>query len=47
MELAEELVLLAKEQSFPYWLAAGTILRGWALADEGCSQTGIAALRDG
>ena len=46
-ELAEELVPLAKEQSFPYWLAAGTILWGWALADEGRSQTGIAALRDG
>jgi predicted ATPase len=46
-ELAEELVPLAKEQSFPYWLAAGTILWGWALADEGRSETGIAALRDG
>lgn len=41
-ELAEELVPLAKEQSFPYWLAAGIILRGWALADEGRSQAGIA-----
>jgi predicted ATPase len=46
-ELAEELLPLAKEQSFPYWLAAGTILWGWALADEGRSETGIAALRDG
>jgi class 3 adenylate cyclase/predicted ATPase len=45
--LAEELVLLAKEQSFPYWLAAGTILKGWALADGGRSEAGIAALRHG
>ena len=34
-ERAEALLALASKHGFPYWLTQGTILRGWALADEG------------
>jgi predicted ATPase len=39
-ERAEALMALAKAQGFPYWLAEGRMLRGWALAARG--QTGEA-----
>jgi len=29
---AEAAVTLSTEHGFPFWLAAGTIVRGWALA---------------
>jgi predicted ATPase len=44
-ERAESLILLSTEQVFPYGLALGTILRGWALAEQG--QEGIAQIRHG
>ena len=44
---AEELVALATEQGFPVWLAAGTIVRGWALADDGRAEDGIVEIRRG
>jgi predicted ATPase len=44
---ADELVLLSDVQAFPYWLAAGKLLRGWAISDEGHSDTGLAIMRDG
>jgi predicted ATPase len=41
VELAEALVPLATEHGVPYWLAMGTILRGWALSDAGETEHGI------
>ena len=46
-ESAEALITLSDEQSFPYWLSQGTILRGWALAVQGDGAEGIAQLRQG
>ena len=34
-EWAEATIALASEQGFPFWLAMGTMLRGWALAEQG------------
>jgi predicted ATPase len=36
---------LAIDQGFPYWLAFATILRGWALAEQGQREEGIAQIR--
>ncbi len=44
---AEALLALCTEQGFPLWLAAGTILQGWALAVQGQGEEGIAQLRQG
>ena len=41
-EQAEALITLGTEQSFPFWLALGTIYQGWALADGGQAEAGIA-----
>jgi tetratricopeptide (TPR) repeat protein len=41
-EQAEATVALAIEQGFPFWAAAGTILRGWALAMQGQGEAGMA-----
>jgi hypothetical protein len=38
---AEAALTLATEQGFPYWIAAGPILRGWALAAQGQAEEGI------
>jgi predicted ATPase len=46
-EQAEAVITLCREQGFPYWLAAGTILRGWALAEQGQGEEGIAQMRQG
>jgi predicted ATPase len=46
-EHAEAAIALCKEHGFPYWLAEGTILRGWALAEQGQGTEGIAQLREG
>jgi class 3 adenylate cyclase/predicted ATPase len=40
-ERADAVILLAKEQSFPFWMAFGSILGGWALAQQGQAQVGI------
>ena len=40
-ERAEAAISLATEQGFPYWMAHGAILRGWALAQQGQAQEGI------
>ena len=42
-ERAEALMALAGEQGFAQWLARGTIMRGWALAEPGSTGSG----RDG
>ena len=44
---AEELMALSTEQSFPQWLAYGTILRGWALTAQGEGAEGISQMRKG
>jgi class 3 adenylate cyclase/predicted ATPase len=46
-EHAEAVVLLAKEQGFPYWVATGSILHGWALAHQGQAREGIAQIVQG
>ena len=44
---AEGVVALASEQGFPYFQAAGTYLRGWALAEQGHVEEGIADMLEG
>ena len=52
-ERAEELTALCAEQGFSYWLASGTILQGWVLAERGAAESestgmnGINAMRRG
>jgi predicted ATPase len=46
-ELAESVVELATEQGFPFWVALGTALRGWAWAEQGREQEGILQLLQG
>jgi predicted ATPase len=45
-EWAEAAMALATEQGFLWWVAWGTILRGWALTDQG-RREGIAQIRQG
>jgi predicted ATPase len=44
---AEALIALATEHGLPLWLAAGVVVRGWALADGGRAEHGIAVIRQG
>jgi adenylate cyclase len=44
-ELSEPLVALSTEQGFAYWLRVATLMRGWALAERGQGEAGIAELR--
>src|SRR5262249_41655324 len=44
-ERAEAVIALASEQEFPVWLALGTLCRGWALAEQGQVEEGMAQLR--
>jgi len=46
-ERAEAVIALTTEQGFPYWLAWGTMLRGWALAQQGQGEEGISQIRQG
>ena len=46
-ERAEAAIALSTEQGFPYWLALGTIMQGWALAEQGQVEEGIAQIREG
>ncbi|MGH8069201.1 MAG: hypothetical protein ACRERE_28995 [Candidatus Entotheonellia bacterium] len=46
-EQAEAAIALATEQRFPFWVAQGAIMRGWALADQGQGEKGIAQLLEG
>ena len=46
-ERAEALMWLSTEQKFTIFLAWGTILRGWALAERGQREEGIAHIREG
>jgi predicted ATPase len=46
-ELAEATISLAKEQGFPTWMAHCSLLHGWALAQQGQAQEGIAQIHQG
>jgi class 3 adenylate cyclase/predicted ATPase len=46
-ECAEATISLATEQGFPFWRARGAVLRGWALAQQGQTQEGIAQITQG
>ena len=45
-EHAEATVALSAEQGFADWLLVGTFHRGWALAEQGRTDEGIAQMRD-
>ena len=46
-EQAEAMITLCSEHGFAYNLAMGTLLRGWALAEQGQGEEGIAQMRQG
>jgi class 3 adenylate cyclase/tetratricopeptide (TPR) repeat protein len=46
-ELAEAVISLSTEQGFPQWLAMGTLLQGWALAEQGRREEGIGQMQQG
>jgi predicted ATPase len=46
-ERAEEAIALASEQGFPLPLAMGRIRQGWALAEQGRAEEGIAQIQGG
>jgi predicted ATPase len=46
-EQAEALITLSTAQAFAAWLPFGTVLRGWALAQQGAREEGIAQIRQG
>jgi predicted ATPase len=46
-EHAEAVRTLTTEQGFPFWLAWGTMLQGWALIQQGQREEGIKQIREG
>ncbi len=46
-ERAEAVTALSSEQGFPVWVAQGTVLRGWAVAEQGQAEEGIIQMRQG
>jgi class 3 adenylate cyclase/predicted ATPase len=46
-ESADTAIAICKEQGFAYYLAWGTMMQGWALADQGQDAEGIAQMRKG
>jgi class 3 adenylate cyclase/predicted ATPase len=46
-EWAEAALTLAREQGFAAWLGFGAVLQGWARAEQGQSEEGIAQIRQG
>jgi TOMM system kinase/cyclase fusion protein len=46
-ERAEATMTLCTEQGFPFFLALGTILRGWALAEQGAGEEGMGQICQG
>jgi predicted ATPase len=46
-ERAAAAVDLSIEHGFPYWLAAGEILQGWVLAEQGHAQAGLVQMHRG
>jgi hypothetical protein len=45
--LASDLIELSTRQNFPDWLAAGTVLRGWAHSASGDTAEGLSWIEDG
>ena len=41
------LIALSAEHGFTDWLALATILRGWAMAEQGRNEEGIAQIQEG
>ncbi len=46
-ERAEAAISLTTEQGFPFWMAWGALLRGWALAQQGQAQEGREQMTQG
>jgi tetratricopeptide (TPR) repeat protein len=46
-ERAEALIALSGEQGFPMYLAWGTMIRGWTVAEQGQQEEGIAQMHQG
>jgi predicted TIM-barrel fold metal-dependent hydrolase len=46
-ECAEEIIALCTEHGIPFFLAWGTSLRGWALAEQGQREEGLEQMRRG
>ncbi|SOZ17144.1 ATP-binding protein [Cupriavidus taiwanensis] len=46
-QLADAAIALSAERGFPFWLAWGTILQGWAMAEQGNIGEGIAKIQHG
>jgi predicted ATPase len=46
-ERAEVEIALASEHGFPFWVAAGMCLRGWALRTEGQEEQGVVQISQG
>jgi predicted ATPase len=46
-ERVEAMMTLSTEQEFPFYLASGTIYRGWALVGQGQGEEGITQIRQG
>jgi predicted ATPase len=46
-EQAEALITLTTEQGLPFWLAVGTMARGYAMVEQGDGEAGIAHIRQG
>jgi DNA-binding NtrC family response regulator/predicted ATPase len=44
---AEAIITVSREEGFPYFLAIGTLFRGWALARQGLAEEGLAQLHQG
>ncbi|MGH7801619.1 MAG: adenylate/guanylate cyclase domain-containing protein [Thermodesulfobacteriota bacterium] len=47
LKWADTLIKLSNEQGFAYWLAWGTILRGWALSKQGQGEEGVSQIVEG
>ena len=46
-DYAEAAIAISQEQGFDFWLVHGTILRGWALVEQGKIEAGITELQQG
>jgi len=46
-EQAEVSIAFSREQGFAIWVPGGTVLRGWALTEQGQMEEGIAQMRQG
>jgi predicted ATPase/tRNA A-37 threonylcarbamoyl transferase component Bud32 len=46
-DFAEAALAISAEQGLAFWLAGGTVLRGWAMAAQGARAEGTALLRQG